>query len=61
MSDSPAFASGLTVDGIAVPQEIESDGTAAVESYVAAQQAVASLIAVSTEPNPPTTDEGVES
>jgi hypothetical protein len=59
--------SGLTVDGVAVPQTVEADGPDAVTRYVADQHALAALTAprpvavVETAPNPPTFDEGRES
>lgn len=69
MSTEPSVPSGLTVDGIAVPQPIEAEGAWAVEQYVAEQRAIASITshtsattapAVESAPNPPTFDEGAE-
>lgn len=63
MSES-ALPSGLTVDGVRVPQAIEAEGGEAVTMYVLEQLALAAETApavVETAPNPPTFDEGAES
>jgi hypothetical protein len=56
--------SGLTVDGIRVPQTVEAEGAEAVEAYVAAHRGDGSAAVVDTAPaspaNPPTLAEGAE-
>lgn len=56
-SDEP---SGLTVDGIAIPISIESEGPDAIEAYLAALAGHISPV-IATAPNPPTYSEGDES
>lgn len=68
MSDQSPTPSGLTIDGVAVPQHIEAADGAAIARYVAEQQersqAAAPLVVpavLETAPNPPTDAEGAES
>jgi hypothetical protein len=57
--------SGLTVDGVAIPQSIEAEGGAAVEQYVAAQTAppvpaALPIAAADTDPAPYSHAEGAD-
>ena len=58
MTTPADIQSGLTIDGVRIPQEIEGQGTAAILAYLA--DAPVPLVAESA-PNPPTLAEGAES
>lgn len=58
-TDAPA-PSGLTVNGIPVPLEIEAEGGAAIDSHVADAPPVPVPPVIEVAPNPPTHSEGVE-
>lgn len=61
-SSSPDTPSGLTVDGVAVPADIEAAGPDAIAAHLAGAPAPASVPSVpESAENPPTDDEGVES
>jgi hypothetical protein len=62
-SDSaPVPPSGLTINGVAVPMDVESAGPDAIAAHVAAATSPAPVPSVpESAENPPTDDEGAES